>query len=88
VSESPDLTKAAPQQFVVSLRQRGIKPVSCNTCIKGLNAFCLWAHEKGHLTERLHKPFKTRREPNDPDRCPACDGDGTIRRGRLREFVL
>jgi len=50
---TPVLTKSSLQQFVVSLRQRGVKPVSCNTYIKALNAFCLWLREEGHHTERL-----------------------------------
>lgn len=48
-TEAPALTKSALQQFVVSLRQRDVKPVSCNTYIKALNAFCLWAHTEGYL---------------------------------------
>jgi hypothetical protein len=28
------------QQFVVHLRQRGVKPVTCNTWLRALNAFC------------------------------------------------
>ena len=53
----PPLTKSSLQQFVVSVRQRGVKPVSCNTYIKALNAFCLWPHEEGHLLERLQLPM-------------------------------
>lgn len=49
----PPLTKASLQQFVVSLRQRDVKPISCNTYIKALNTFCLWLHEEGHLSERV-----------------------------------
>jgi integrase/recombinase XerD len=49
----PPLTKSALQQFVIDVRQRGVKPVSCNTYIKALNAFCLWLHEEGHTAERL-----------------------------------
>jgi hypothetical protein len=41
------LTKSGLQPFVVSVRQCGVKPVSCNTYIKALNAFCLWLHEQG-----------------------------------------
>ena len=52
-ADVPPLTKSALQQFVVSVRQRGVKPVSCNTYIKALNAFCLWLHEEGDLAERL-----------------------------------
>jgi integrase/recombinase XerD len=49
----PPLTKASLQQFVVSLRQRDVKPISCNTYFKALNTFCLWLHEEGHLSERV-----------------------------------
>ena len=49
----PPLTRSSLQQFVVSLRERGVKPVSCNTYIKALNTFCLWLREEGHLTERV-----------------------------------
>jgi site-specific recombinase XerD len=41
------------QSFVVDLRQRGVKPISCNTHIKALNAFCRWLHEEQHLPHRL-----------------------------------
>ena len=37
----------------MDLRQRGVKPISCNTYIKALNAFCKWLHDEGHLGERL-----------------------------------
>jgi site-specific recombinase XerC len=53
----PPLTKSALQQFVVEVRQRGVKPVSCNTYIKALNAFCLWLHQEGHFAERLQLPL-------------------------------
>jgi integrase/recombinase XerD len=55
-TDAPPLTKPTLQQFVVSLRQRGVRPISCNTYIKALNTFCLWAHTEGHLTERLELP--------------------------------
>ena len=58
-TQSPELTKSALQQFVVSLRERGVKPVSCNTYIKALNAFCLWAHTEGQLEARVElQPLK------------------------------
>jgi integrase/recombinase XerD len=56
-ADLPPLTKPSLQQFVVSVRQRGVKPVSCNTYIKALNAFCLWLHAEGHLVERLKLPL-------------------------------
>jgi integrase/recombinase XerD len=39
------------------VRQRGVKPVSCNTYIKALNAFCLWLRDEGHTAERLALPL-------------------------------
>ena len=56
-ADLPPLTKSALQAFVVAVRQRGVQPVSCNTYIKALNAFCLWLHEEGHLVERLQLPL-------------------------------
>lgn len=52
----PDLiTRADLTNFVVHLRQRGVKPVSCNTWVRAMNAFCRWLHEQGHAPklERL-----------------------------------
>jgi hypothetical protein len=49
----PPLTRANLQSFVVDLRHRGVKPISCNTYIKALNAFCKWLHDEGHAPERL-----------------------------------
>jgi hypothetical protein len=34
------------RHFVVALRERGVKPVTCNTWIRALNAFCRWLHEQ------------------------------------------
>ena len=52
-TRDPPLTKASLQQFVVSARQRGVKPISCNTYIKALNAFCLWLRDEGLASERV-----------------------------------
>jgi len=52
----PAMSKPTLQTFVVSLRKRNVKPISCNTYIKALNAFCRWLHEEGHLAERLELP--------------------------------
>jgi len=57
---SPILTKSSLLHFVVSLRQRGVKPVSCNTYIKALNAFCLWLREPTHEGSRLRPRFDLR----------------------------
>src|SRR6185436_18414540 len=54
---SPVLTKTSLHRFVVALRERGVKPVSCNTYIKALNAFCLWLRDEGHHTDRLELPL-------------------------------
>jgi integrase/recombinase XerD len=51
------LSKSVLQTFVVTLRQRNVRPVSCNTYIKALNAFCRWLHEEGHTPERLALPL-------------------------------
>jgi integrase/recombinase XerD len=51
--DAPTLTKLSLQKFVVSLRQRNVRPVSCNTYIKALNAFCLWLHREGHHSDCL-----------------------------------
>ena len=46
-------TKATLQQFVVALRERGIKPVTCNTYVGAMNAFCAWLHQEGHAGEHV-----------------------------------
>jgi site-specific recombinase XerD len=51
--DSPRLTKPSLQGFVVALRERNVKPVSVNTYIKAVNAFCRWLHTEGHHAERL-----------------------------------
>jgi integrase/recombinase XerD len=56
-TRDPALTKASLQQFVVSVRQRGVKPISCNTYIKALNAFCLWLRDEGHAADRTELPL-------------------------------
>ncbi len=57
-ADSPPLTKPALQQFVVSLRQRGVKPISCNTWIRALNTFCLGAHGGASLGTARTSPLK------------------------------
>jgi len=49
-------TKVNLQQFVIALRQREIRPVTCNTYIGAMNAFCVWLHEEGHAAERVKLP--------------------------------
>jgi hypothetical protein len=38
-ASSPLISKADLQQFVVHLRERGVKPVSCNCWLRAMNAF-------------------------------------------------
>ena len=45
----PVVTRADRQTFVVSLRQRGVRPVSCNCYMRGINAFCKWLHQQGTI---------------------------------------
>jgi integrase len=53
-SDPPPLpTKATFQQFVIALRDPGIRPVTCNTYIGAMNAFCRWLSEEGHVRERV-----------------------------------
>jgi integrase/recombinase XerD len=42
-----EITKSDLLAFVVHLRERGVKPVSCNTWLRAMNAFCRWLHEQG-----------------------------------------
>ncbi len=49
--EAWPLTKPLLQTFVVRLRERGVRPVSCNTWLKALNAFSAWLCEQGHLAQ-------------------------------------
>ena len=41
------------QSFVVHLRERGVKPVSCNSWLRVLNTFGGWLHTNGHVAERV-----------------------------------
>ena len=50
---APLPSKATLQEFVVRLRERGIRPLTCNTYIGAMNAFYRWLHEEGHARERV-----------------------------------
>jgi hypothetical protein len=43
------ISKTDLQHFVVHLRERGVKPVTCNTWLRAMNAFCRWLHDQGEL---------------------------------------
>lgn len=49
-------TKTTLQNFGIRLRERGIRPVTCNTNIGAMNAFCAWLHAEGHVAERIKLP--------------------------------
>jgi hypothetical protein len=40
------LNRSHMEQFVYAVRARGVRPVTCNTWLRALNAFCRWLHEK------------------------------------------
>ena len=48
---APLIARADHQGFVVHLRERGLKPVSCNSWLRVLNTFCRWLHQNGHIPE-------------------------------------
>ena len=48
VPTSPQL-----KQFVMRLRERGIKPITVNTYVTAMNAYCRWLFENRHATERV-----------------------------------
>ena len=50
-TNAPLISRLDLQQFVVHLRERGIKPVSCNCWLGALNAFCGWLHEQGLIPD-------------------------------------
>lgn len=47
--QAPLISRSDLQQFVVHLRERGVKPVSCNCWLRAMNAFCGWLHTQGVL---------------------------------------
>lgn len=47
------LTRAHLTTFVVALRDRGLRPVSVNTWLRAINAYCRWLQEEGVLSERV-----------------------------------
>lgn len=38
------LNRSHLEQFIYTLRDRGVKPVTCNTWLRALNAFFRWMH--------------------------------------------
>jgi integrase/recombinase XerD len=54
LTDSAALNRAHLEHFIYALRDRGVKPVTCNTWLRALNAFCRWLHENGHTPTRVH----------------------------------
>jgi integrase/recombinase XerD len=54
--DAPVLTRADVQHFVVHLRERGVKPVTCNCWLRGVNAFGRWLHVEGKIPEPVRVP--------------------------------
>jgi integrase/recombinase XerD len=52
-ADSTWLSRTDLNAFVVHLRQRGVRPVTCNTWIGAMNAYCAWAHEQGLAPEAV-----------------------------------
>jgi site-specific recombinase XerD len=59
LTDTQTLNRTHLEQFIYTLRDRGVKPVTCNTWLRALNAFFRWLHENGHIAVRVHmKPLK------------------------------
>lgn len=55
--DAPPLpTKNTLQQFVIRQRERSIRPVTVNTYIGAMKAFCAWLHQEGHVAQRVKQP--------------------------------
>ncbi len=48
-----DLSRAALQALVVSLRMRGLTPGGINVRLRSINSYLSWLHIEGHIAERL-----------------------------------
>ena len=57
VGPDAPVTKQNLQRFVVNVRERGVRAVSCNTYIKAMNAFCVWLHAEKHSPELIAMPL-------------------------------
>ena len=56
--DAPLISRADLQRFVSHLRERGVKPVSCNTWLRAMNSFCRWLHEQGLTPELVRLPLQ------------------------------
>ena len=53
LGDDVDLTKNHLTRFVLCMRERGMKPATCNVYIRGMNSFLSWLHENEHISEPL-----------------------------------
>jgi integrase/recombinase XerD len=53
---APVIALSDLQEFVIHLRERGVKPVSCNCWMRALNAFCRWLHQQAIIPTALRLP--------------------------------
>jgi integrase/recombinase XerD len=54
------LDKASLNEFVIGMRQEGLKPGGCNVKIRSINSFLSWCYENGHTDQHLKiKQIKT-----------------------------
>jgi hypothetical protein len=80
--DSPQaITRQHLQEFVVALRDRGVRPVTVNTWVCALNAFCRWLHEEGTT---LREPVRLRRLKVQRVATAPPPGMSALRRGRNR----
>lgn len=60
-------TKASLNQFVIGMREAGLKPTSCNISIRAINSYLGWLHENEFVKERLKiKQLKSERKVIEP----------------------
>jgi site-specific recombinase XerD len=53
------VTRQHLSAFVVALRDRGVRPVTVNTWLRAINAYCRWLQEEGVIRERVTlRPLK------------------------------
>ncbi len=60
--DATPIIRADLSAFVVALRDRNVRPVSVNTWLRAINAFCRWLHEEGLAKDGVRlKPLRLER---------------------------
>jgi integrase/recombinase XerD len=60
---SDTYSKQSLTAFVMTLRDTGLSPISCNTYCRAINAYLKWLHEEGHASDLLRiPPLKTEKK--------------------------